>query len=77
MKPRVSNHKTAALTREEVLVVIVVLAILVGVVLLSLRQPRDWAKEHWRKTTWCVNNLKQVGLAYRLWEGDNNDKYPM
>ena len=25
----------------------------------------------------CVNNLKQVGLAYRVWEGDNNDKYPM
>jgi len=77
VKPHVFNHKTAALTREEVLVVIVVLAILVGVVLLSLRQPRDWAKEDWRKTTWCVNNLKQVGLANRLWEGDNNDKYPM
>ncbi len=25
----------------------------------------------------CVNNLKQVGLAYRIWAGDNNDKYPM
>ena len=25
----------------------------------------------------CVNNLKQVGLAFRIWEGDNNDKYPM
>jgi hypothetical protein len=25
----------------------------------------------------CVNNLKQVGLSYRVWEGDNNDKYPM
>ena len=25
----------------------------------------------------CVNNLKQVGLALRIWEGDNNDKYPM
>lgn len=24
----------------------------------------------------CVNNLKQVGLAYRLWAGDNGDKYP-
>lgn len=22
-------------------------------------------------------NLKQLGLAYRIWEGDNNDKYPM
>lgn len=25
----------------------------------------------------CVNNLKQVGVAFRVWEGDNNDKYPM
>jgi len=24
----------------------------------------------------CVNNLKQIGLAYRLWEGDNGDKFP-
>jgi hypothetical protein len=24
----------------------------------------------------CVNNLKQVGLALRVWAGDNNDKYP-
>jgi len=25
----------------------------------------------------CVNNLKQIGLSYRIWAGDNNDKYPM
>jgi prepilin-type processing-associated H-X9-DG protein len=25
----------------------------------------------------CVNNLKQVGLAFRTWALDNNDKYPM
>lgn len=24
----------------------------------------------------CVNNLKQLGLAMRIWAGDNNDKYP-
>jgi hypothetical protein len=24
----------------------------------------------------CVNNLKQIGLAFRVWGGDNNDKYP-
>jgi len=24
----------------------------------------------------CVNNLKQVGLAFRIWAGDNNNKYP-
>jgi prepilin-type processing-associated H-X9-DG protein len=25
----------------------------------------------------CTNNLKQVGLAFRIWEGDNNDRYSM
>jgi type II secretory pathway pseudopilin PulG len=25
----------------------------------------------------CVNRLKQVGLAFRLWAGDNGDRYPM
>jgi hypothetical protein len=24
----------------------------------------------------CVNNLKQIGLAFRIWSGDNGDKYP-
>jgi len=25
----------------------------------------------------CVNNLKQVGLSFRLWGGDNGEKYPI
>ena len=25
----------------------------------------------------CVSNLKQIGVAYRVWSGDNDDKYPM
>jgi prepilin-type processing-associated H-X9-DG protein len=25
----------------------------------------------------CVNNLKQVGLSFRMWGGDNGDVYPM
>jgi hypothetical protein len=24
----------------------------------------------------CVNNLKQIGLAFRIWAGDHGDKYP-
>jgi hypothetical protein len=34
-------------------------------------------KGHKRQKIRCVNDLKQVGIAFRLWEGDNNDKYPM
>jgi prepilin-type processing-associated H-X9-DG protein len=25
----------------------------------------------------CINNMKQIGLSFRLWAGDNGDKYPM
>jgi type II secretory pathway pseudopilin PulG len=25
----------------------------------------------------CVNNLKQVGLSFRIYSGDNHDRYPM
>jgi len=25
----------------------------------------------------CINNLKQTELAFKIWEGDHNDKYPM
>jgi hypothetical protein len=24
----------------------------------------------------CINNLKQVGVAFRLWAGDHDDQYP-
>jgi hypothetical protein len=24
----------------------------------------------------CVNNLKQIGLSFRMWAGDNGDEYP-
>jgi type II secretory pathway pseudopilin PulG len=24
----------------------------------------------------CINQMKQIGLAFRIWEGDNSDRYP-
>ncbi len=24
----------------------------------------------------CMNNMKQIGLAFRIWEGDNQDRFP-
>jgi prepilin-type N-terminal cleavage/methylation domain-containing protein len=73
MKPRLSNQRNHALTLVEVLVVIVVLGI-VAAIFLSANNGRP---VHRAVRINCVSNLKQIGLAYRLWEGDNNDKYPM
>lgn len=74
MKPRVSKPKAAALSVMEVLVVLAVLAILATIALAIWQAPRP---HNWRDRFLCDMNLKQVGLAYRIWEGDNNDKYPM
>lgn len=73
MNPRVSSQKTAALTLTEVLVVIAVVAVLFAAVFLSAYRA---AGSH-AKSINCVNNLKQVGLAFRIWFGDNGDNFPM
>jgi prepilin-type N-terminal cleavage/methylation domain-containing protein len=72
MKPRFSNQRNHALTLVEVLVVIVVLAILAAVLL-----PKFGSHGEPAQRLPCVNNLKEIGLSYRIWAGDNNDKFPM
>lgn len=72
MKPRASNQQKYALTLVEVLVVIAVLA-LVALILL----PALAASKRKSARLGCENNLKEIGIAYRVWEGDNGDKYPM
>ena len=61
-----------AFTLIELLVVIAIIAILAAMLLPALAA----AKRKAQKIN-CVNNLKQVGLAFRIWSGDNSDKYPM
>ena len=59
-------------TLIEFLFVVVVLTVFVALLLpgLARRNVRS-AKIN------CVNNLKQIGLSFRQWALDNNDKFPM
>jgi type II secretory pathway pseudopilin PulG len=59
-------------TLVALLVIIAVIALLAAMLLPALFAAKGKAQR-----INCVNNLKQAGLAFRIWEGDNNDKYPM
>jgi prepilin-type N-terminal cleavage/methylation domain-containing protein len=80
MKPRSSNQRNHALTLTEVLVSAAIVCVLAGVAFLVFhRQKAVHRIVHQNRSSeiQCVNNLKQIGLAFRIWEGDNGDKMPM
>ncbi len=72
MNLRASPRKAAALTLVEVLVVIGIVALLAAIFLPALGAAKKKSSR-----LGCANCLKQIGLAVRIWSGDNGDKYPM
>lgn len=65
------NSRSRAFTLVELLVVIVTLT-----VLLLLLLPVHAGTKADTARIYCVNNLKQVGLAFRTWAGAHQDRYP-
>jgi prepilin-type N-terminal cleavage/methylation domain-containing protein len=65
------NAPWMAFTLIELLVVIAIIAILAAMLLSSLQGAKNEAK-----STYCKNNLHQIGVAVEMYVGDNGGYYP-
>lgn len=70
MKTICSKQTNQALTMVKVVVVVGALVVLAMILLPITHGPRPAQKID------CTIYLKEIGLAEKLWSGDNNDKFP-
>ena len=71
MKKRFPKGPTRAFTLIEVLVIVFTVVMIAAFLIPGLVRERRRAR-----AVNCSNNLKQVGLAFRVWSIDNGDYFP-
>ena len=71
MKITQPPHQKAAFTLIELLVVIAIIAILAAMILPALSSAKDRATR-----TTCINNMRQLGMATRMYVDDNREMLP-
>ena len=63
--------KRRGFTLIELLVVIAIIAILAAILLPALARAREAARR-----AACQNNLKQMGIVFKMYSGESRDRYP-
>ena len=71
MNGRLSNQRTLGLTLVEVLISIAAVVVLAGILLPALAK----SKTRGNYVT-CISNIRQLGLAMRMFSQDHEDKFP-
>ena len=73
MKTQHASRATGGFTGWDLLICVVTVVLAAGFLLPMIARPKPGRS----KRIACVSNLKQIGLAFRMWSNDNGEKFPM